>query len=289
MADAARTLALPDADIVHHVRGPLPPPDAEPVLLMIGQPMTSEGFTDLAAQMPERTVVTYDPRGLGESTRRDGSTRNDPSQQAEDLHALIAELGGPVDLFASSGGAVAALALVAAHPEDVLTLVAHEPPLLHQLPDAETAQRLFAAVAETYRSRGWGAGMAAFIALSSHQGELPDDLDQRFPEPTAFGLPAQDDGSRDDPLLSGTSAAVTDFEPDLAALEATSTRIVLGVGEETGQALTARATHALAGRLGLEAVPFPGDHGGFHAGDPSHPGDPAGFAERLREVLTAGR
>src|SRR5699024_5532519 len=255
MADAARTLTLSHADIVHHVRGPLPPPDGEPVLLMIGQPMTSEGFDALAAQMPERTVVTYDPRGLGESTRRDGSTRNDPSVQAADLHALIAELGGPVELFASSGGAVAALALVAAHPEDVLTLVAHEPPLLRQLPDAETALRLTAAVTEVYHARGWGAGMAAFIVLSSHQGELPADLDEHFPPPAAFGLPEQDDGSREDPLLSGTSAPVTDFDPDLAALRAASTRIVLAVGEETGLALTARATRALAGRLGLEAVP----------------------------------
>jgi hypothetical protein len=31
-------------------------------------------------------------------------------------------------MFASSGGAVTALALVAAHPDDVTTLVAHEPP-----------------------------------------------------------------------------------------------------------------------------------------------------------------
>ena len=44
-------------------------------------------------------------------------------------------------MFASSGGAVTALALVAAHPNDVTILVAHEPPLVPVLPDAEAAER----------------------------------------------------------------------------------------------------------------------------------------------------
>ena len=52
-----------------------------------------------------------------------------PDVHADDLHRLIQAIGGPVDLFASSGGAVNALALVSKHPEDVRTLVAHEPPL----------------------------------------------------------------------------------------------------------------------------------------------------------------
>jgi pimeloyl-ACP methyl ester carboxylesterase len=48
----------------------------------------------------------------------------------KDLHRIVQAIGGgPVDLFASSGGAVNALALVAKHPYDVRILVAHEPPL----------------------------------------------------------------------------------------------------------------------------------------------------------------
>ena len=51
---------------------------------------------------------------------------------------MIEALGaGPVELFASSGGAVTALALVTAHPDDVSTLVAHEPPMIPVLPDAD--------------------------------------------------------------------------------------------------------------------------------------------------------
>ena len=110
--------------------------------MMIGQPMAAEGFSSLAPLFPDRTVVLYDPRGMGRSTRKDGRVDQIPVVQAEDVHAIIEAIGaGPVDLFASSGGAITALALVAAHPADVRTLVAHEPPLLRLLPDAEAAAR----------------------------------------------------------------------------------------------------------------------------------------------------
>ena len=119
------------ADVTYDVHGPLPTADGRPPLLMIGQPMAASGFGTLASFFPDRTVVTYDPRGLDRSTRKDGRTDHSPAVQAGDVHAVIEALdAGPVDLFASSGGAVTALALVAAHPDDVATLVAHEPPLL---------------------------------------------------------------------------------------------------------------------------------------------------------------
>jgi len=123
---ATHTLALPEVDLVYDVAGPLPPTGGRPPLLLVGQPMTAEGFDALAGHLADRTVVTYDPRGLGRSSvRRDGRVDLTPQDQATDLHALIAALdAGPVDVFASSGGAVTALALVTANPGDVVTLVA---------------------------------------------------------------------------------------------------------------------------------------------------------------------
>ena len=74
--------------------------------------------------------MTYDPRGVERSVKADPASLSTPDQHADDIHRVIAALdAGPVDLFASSGGAVNALALVAKHPEQVRTLVAHEPPL----------------------------------------------------------------------------------------------------------------------------------------------------------------
>src|SRR3954449_11178048 len=117
-------LETADAGIAYDVDGPLPTADGRPPLMMIGQPMTAAGFGALRSHFPDRTVVTYDPRGLGRSTRRDGRTDHSPTVQAEDVHAVIAALGAaPVDMFSSSGGAVTALALVTAHPHDLVTLV----------------------------------------------------------------------------------------------------------------------------------------------------------------------
>src|SRR6185503_16342985 len=174
MQTTTETLDTGDAQIVYDVHGPLPTADGRPPLLMIGQPMAASGFSTLASYFPDRTVVTYDPRGLGRSTRSDGRTDNDPTVQAEDVHALISTLGGPVELFASSGGAVTALALVTAHPDDVVTLVAHEPPMIPVLPDAAAAKRAQAGFRDVYMEKGSSAGMAAFIAMSSWQGEYTD-------------------------------------------------------------------------------------------------------------------
>src|SRR5581483_11508699 len=212
-----QTLQTDEADIVYDLPGPAPGSDGRPPLFMIGQPMTATGFGALASHFPERAVVTYDPRGLGRSTRRDGRVDNAPTVQARDVHALIEALGaGPVDMFASSGGAVTALALVAAYPDDVRTLVAHEPPLIPVLPDAEAAERARAGVRDAYEAGGHGAGMAAFIAMSSWRGEYTDEyFAQPAADPSAFGLPTEDDGSRDDPLLSDRSWAVTSYRPDV--------------------------------------------------------------------------
>ena len=275
------------AEIAYDVRGPLPTADGRPPLLMIGQPMTASGFGALASHFPDRTVVTYDPRGLGRSTRSDGRTDNSPTVQAEDVHAVIEALGaGPVELFGSSGGAVTALALVAAHPGDVVTLVAHEPPLIPVLPDAAAAERAQAGFNDAYLAGGSGAGMAAFIAMTSWQGEFTDEyFAQPAPDPAAFGMPAEDDGSRDDPLLSDRSWAVTSYRPDVEALVAAPTRVVIAVGEESEGTFTARTSVATAELLGQQATVFPSHHGGFLGGEFGYAGQPEAFARKLREVL----
>ncbi len=276
-----------EVDLAYDVVGPLPTADGRPPLVMIGQPMEASGFRTLASYFPDRTVVTYDPRGLGRSTRKDGRVDHDPVTQAGDVHALIGALdAGPVDMFASSGGAVTALALVAAYPGDVITLVAHEPPLIAVLPDAHAAERARAGVRDAYEANGSGAGMAAFMAMTSWRGAFTDDYFARpTPDPAAFGMSAGDDGSRDDPLLSDRSWAVSSYRPDREALMAARTRIVIAVGEETGDAFTGRTAVATATLLGQQATVFPSHHGGFMGGEFGYAGQPEAFARRLREIL----
>ena len=275
------TLDLPGATLAYDVRE-AESGSTEPVLLMIGSPMDASGFTTLAGRFPDRTVVTYDPRGVGRSPRADGVTGATPDEHAEDLHRLIAELdAGPVDIFASSGGAVNALALVTRHPEGVRTLVAHEPPLATVLPDREEALAVTEDIHETYERDGLGPAMAKFIAFTSVKGPTPPDVPDRAPNPADFGLPTEDDGSRDHPLLGPHMVYVTRYEPDFDSLRAVSTRIVVAAGADSEGTFPYRAALAVAERLGTEAVIFPSHHGGF-----GQQGDPDAFAATLRRVLT---
>src|SRR5262252_2341398 len=149
------TLDAPGAVLHYDVR--TNDASTEPFLLLIGSPMGAAGFGTLAGHFTDRTVVTYDPRGVERSKRTDGASETTPDEHADDLHRVIVALGaGPVDIFASSGGAVNALALVAKHPEQVRTLVAHEPPATQELPDREPALAACTDIHQTYQRRGFG-------------------------------------------------------------------------------------------------------------------------------------
>jgi pimeloyl-ACP methyl ester carboxylesterase len=282
------TLDVPGATLTYDVRRN--ETSTEPILLLIGEPMGAAGFASLAGHFSDRTVVTYDPRGSERSVKTDPASPTTRDDHADDVHRIIQAVGsGPVDLFASSGGAVNALALVAKYPQDVRTLVAHEPPLTDLLPDREAVLKASRAVHETYMRHGFGAGMARFITLSSHKGPFPDDwADNPPPDPATFGLPTEDDGSRDDQLLGqAPESGTTVYQPDFDTIRAASTRVVVAAGAESEGEITHRAAKAVAERLGMEAVIFPSHHGGFLGGEYGYAGDPDAFAEKLREVLTA--
>ncbi|MGH3042519.1 MAG: alpha/beta fold hydrolase, partial [Gaiellaceae bacterium] len=257
-----------------------------PPLLLIALPMDATGFTTLAGHFRDRMVVTYDPRGIGRSERTDGAKESTAEQHADDVHRLISALdAGPVDVFGSSGGAVTGLVLVAMHPEQVRTLVAHEPPAAYLLPDGEQVLAALDHTRETYQRDGLGPAMAKFMVLSSLKGPIPADFAELpTPSPADFGLPSEDDGSRDDPLL-GENNGTTSYEHDFDALRAASTRIVIGAGAESEGEMTHRAALAVAERLGTEPVIFPSHHGGFLGGEFGWRGEPDAFAVTLRDVV----
>lgn len=278
-----QSLELPGATLTYDIRQ-AEPESGHPPLLMIGSPMDASGFAALAAHFPDRTVVTYDPRGVGRSPRADGITAATPEEHAEDLHRLIAELdAGPVDIFGSSGGAVNGLALVARHPEDVRVLVAHEPPLATVLPDQDEALAVTQDIHETYGREGRGPAMARFIAFTSLRGPTPPDFHSRTFNPADFDLPTEDDGTRDHPLLGPHMIWCTRYEPDFDALRTATTRIVVAGSTDGEGTFPHRGAMAVAEQLGSEAVIFPSHHGGF-----TPQGDPDAFAAVLRRILDSG-
>jgi pimeloyl-ACP methyl ester carboxylesterase len=279
------TLEVPGASLRYDVRG-ADGGDDRPPLMLLGSPMDASGFATLASHFPGRTVITYDPRGTARSVKAEPESESTPQQHADDIHRVISAAGGPVDLFASSGGAVNALALVAAHPEDVRTLVAHEPPASSIVPDREAALAACTDIRDTYLRAGFGPAMAKFIALVQMPTPVPADFAASVnPDPAMFGLPAEDDGRRDDPLLRQNIVTCNRYEPDFAALGSASTRVVVAIGTDGEGTLARRGGQAVAERLGTEPVIFPSHHAGFLGAESGYPGDPDGFAAKLREVL----
>jgi pimeloyl-ACP methyl ester carboxylesterase len=279
-------LDVPGAKIYYEVRG------SGPLLLVVGQPMTSEPFGPLADLLAEdHTVVTYDPHGLGQSTVDDPSQPITPEVEADDLARIIDAVGGgPADVFGTSGGAVAGLALAAHQPDKVRTLIAHEPPVTELVEDAPHIRAAVDEVEDAYEQYGSGAGWGKFVSLVMHDGLVPET----GPAPATWPPPGQaDQGSETEqtqPEPNEKQEAdnalfflrmlkpFTRYEPQVEALRAGAPRVVVAVGEASGEEIAKRSSVALAERLGTSAVVFPGDHGGFMA-------DPAGFAAAIRKEL----
>src|ERR1700704_3354738 len=267
-------LKVPGASIYYEVRG------SGPVLLMMpGGPATASVFQRIAELLASHyTVVTYDPRGLPRSPLEAPVQAQRIVQiSADDAHRLLAATTKePAFVFASSGGAVIALELAARHPEQVRTLVSHEPPAPALLPDPARERAAMAEIVQTYRPAGIGPAMQKFRVQPGIRGGPPPPPPG---EPTLEVREAMAQFQRNMNFWLGHYfLAIAEYEPDFGLLKAGSSRIVPAVGDESRGELAHAGGLRLAERLGTEAVVFPGAHGGFE----SHA---AQFAVKLREVL----
>jgi pimeloyl-ACP methyl ester carboxylesterase len=264
------SVTVPGARLHYEVRG------AGPLLLVIGSPMASAEFAPVAdALAGAHTVVTYDPRGFANSTIDDPNQDSTPELRADDIAAILDDLGAEsADVFGSSGGAVTGLALVTTHPGRVRTLVAHEPPLLELLPDAAQQRANTQDIIDTFRTDGMQAAWFKFMANAGFDMSAPDDGGD-LPQPPE---PSDDERREAARFFNHELWHTTQYLPDIEVLKAGPARVVVGLGVESGHLLTYRTSHALAELLGSTPVDFPGDHGGFL-------GATAEFADRLTEVL----
>jgi pimeloyl-ACP methyl ester carboxylesterase len=264
---ATRSVDVPGALLHYEIRGD------GPLLLVIGSPMASAEFAPLAdALASDHTVVTYDPRGYAASTVDDPDAPCSVEQRADDVNAILDDLRAEAaDLFGSSGGAVTGMALVARHPGRIRTLVAHEPPSLLLLPDATRQRANTEAIIDTFHRDGFEAGWAHFMVNAGFD-VAPGDAPQSDAEPSP------DDERQAARFFDIDLRPTCYYKPDVAALTAGPTRVVVGIGVDSGKLLTYRTSTALAEQLGSAPAWFPGDHGGFM-------GAPTEFADTLRAVL----
>jgi pimeloyl-ACP methyl ester carboxylesterase len=265
---SVRSVTVPGARLHYEIRG------SGPLVVVIGSPMTSAEFVPLAdALAGDHTVVTYDPRGYANSPVDDPDAPSAVEQRADDVKAILDDLGAEsVDLFGSSGGAVTGLALVARHPGRVRTLIAHEPPLLELLPDAAEQRAATDAIVDTFHRDGFGAAWMHFMGNAGFDVS-PDDA------PSGPAEPSEDEARQAARFFEIDLRPTTRYLPDIDALKNGPTRVVIGIGVDSGRLLTYRTSVALCELLGSTPLEFPGDHGGFI-------GAPTEFAETLRKVLS---
>ena len=264
----ARILDVPGARLYYEVRG------AGPVVVLVGAPMDADSFAPAADLLSsDYTVLTTDPRGIHRSPVDDRDRDSTPEMRADDLARLLMHLdAGPAVVFGSSGGAVSALALVQAHPELVHTVIAHEPPLDELLDDREQLRVKTDEIIDTHLTGDVVGAWRKFLALANIH--LPEEAFQQMFAGERDAQTEADDYFQHAHMLRPT----TRWCPDVTALSSAPTRVVVGIGEESGGQLCDRTSRALAAELGVEPTMFPGDHIGF-----AH--DPAAFVTRLRAVL----
>jgi pimeloyl-ACP methyl ester carboxylesterase len=262
-----RSVSVPGARLHYEIRG------SGPLLLVIGSPMAAAEFAPLAdALASDHTVVTYDPRGYAGSPVDDPDAPSGVEQRADDIDAILDDLGAEsADLFGSSGGAVTGLVLVVRHPGRIGTLIAHEPPLLELLPDAAQQRANTEAIIDTFHRDGFEAAWMHFMRNAGFD-VAPDDAPPAPPEQS------EDDIRQAARFFEIDLRPTTQYLPDIEALKASRTRVVIGVGVDSTKLLTYDTSTKLAELLGNTPAEFPGDHGGFM-------GAPTEFADALRQVL----
>ena len=178
----------------------------------------------------------------------------------------------PAAVFGSSGGAVTALALVQAHPEQLHTVIAHEPPLLDLLGDRDQLHAGTDEMIATYRSGNTIAAWSSFMTQANIT--LPPGALEAM-----FGGDREPQQVADERyFFTHELRPTTRWQPDVPALRTLPTRVIVGIGEDSTDELCDRTSRALAAQLDIEPTMFPGGHTGFAD-------DPAAFAARLRQVL----
>ncbi|WP_067604733.1 alpha/beta fold hydrolase [Nocardiopsis listeri] len=269
---STHTLRTPDGVIHYEIRG------EGPLLVLTGAPMGGEAFVPLAEALSDtHAVVTHDPRGIGRSVLDDPDQDSTPEARADDLVAILNDLGtDEADFLGSSGGAVTILALAERHADRARTIVAHEPPLLGLLPEAEEQFAVTEEIIATYHRDGAGAAWRRFMINAGFPA--PEEGTEEIGPSADEEEDGADDGENDRRFYVHELRGTVHHRVDPARIAAGSARVVLALGAASDGLITDRTARALAELLHTDPVVFPGDHGGFME-------DPDGFAGVLREVL----
>jgi pimeloyl-ACP methyl ester carboxylesterase len=261
-ATASGAIAVDGAELYYEMRG------RGPALLLITGAGGDAGFyTEAAVALADAfTVITYDRRGNSRSSGRTGS-KISIAREASDARAVIDRCaGGRSVVFGNSAGAIIGLCLTANHPESVVGLIAHEPPIISILDDSQPERIGLLHVLKIAEEQGTAPAAEAFLGGFGDQimAHWPPGLAERF----GANLPH---------FFENEYSEIIGFTPDLGALKAVSVPIVMAVGAENrGRAVPVQL---IADHLGVALAELPGGHLSFVD-------QPAAFAIAIRALAS---
>jgi pimeloyl-ACP methyl ester carboxylesterase len=251
--------------------------NGQPLLLIHGSGGDLDTYAAIEAALATRyRVVTYQRRaGVLDGTSGTYSLTLD--DHVNDALSVLRACGGhPAYVFGSSAGAVIGLSLLSTHPESVLGMIAHEPPLLQILDDGIELYRRFTQVLRIESEEGTEAACAAFFDLTGILGSIADPFTSQVAKAVA---------ARPVPPIREIHP-ILDYIPDLGKLSGQRHKLTLGIGGFHSRSMPIRATSKLGELIDLAPRTFPGNHFGYM--DYLKQNDPVRFQEVIVETL-AGR
>jgi clorobiocin biosynthesis protein CloN7 len=129
------------------------------------------------------------------------------------------------------------------------------------LPDSAQVRAEFEDVYATYEADGADKAMQKFLARAGLTGARDQEADAPRWEPSPEQMARM--RATNEAFLAHLFRPTTYFQPDIEALRAAPTRIVVAAGATSKGQLPNRTALALADRLGTTVVDFPGGHAGF--------------------------
>jgi pimeloyl-ACP methyl ester carboxylesterase len=264
------SIDVPGASLYYKSRG------SGPVLLIIqGGAADADGSDALATHLEsDFTIVSYDRRGLSRSVLKPGAPPADVRRHTQDASIILATVTSePAFVFGVSIGGLIGLDLVTTHPNQILTLVAHEPPLKQLLPPDEFEEALHEQeeVEVAFRNEGVRAAMMKFLQLSG-----VDFGDREADAPAPQLSPHIADNLQF--FLTNDAPAVRQYQIDLSLLEEVRSKVIPSAGETSTANWPNHCASRLAEKMRIDLARFPGGHNVYGS-------RPRGVADKLRVLL----
>lgn len=263
-------VSVKNASIYFKIHG-----EGKPFLLMItGGTGDADSFDTIIPYLIDQfTIISYDRRGY---TRSPINTIADDeiigiATQTEDVRSLLQTITpGPVYIFGSSIGAVIAIDFGAKYPDLVEKVIAHEPPLINQLPDHERTGKVPLILPNE-------SPMAAMRRFTETFKLVPRNLlGQSFMHVSKDAMKRKEADTKF--FLQHESKGVDQYLPDIERIKIIRSKIVFVAGKESRGNFLYKLAVQTSKDIGAEFVEMVGHHVGYGQ-------YPKEFSQQLLEIL----